>query len=121
MRAAPLLALALAACAPSEDFLPKRPPPTAAPAPAPPPVRSPPPRSTPPPRVTPPPAPTDACGASQMQHLVGRPRSEIPIPIRPSLQRVACTTCPVTLDYNPERLNFFFDAATGIIKEIRCG
>jgi hypothetical protein len=56
-----------------------------------------------------------------MQHLVGRPRSEIPIPLNPSRQRVACTTCPVTLDYSPQRLNFFFDAETGIIKQVRCG
>jgi hypothetical protein len=34
---------------------------------------------------------------------------------------VACTTCPVTMDFSAARLNFFFDAATGIIKEIRCG
>jgi hypothetical protein len=56
-----------------------------------------------------------------MQRLVGRPRSEIPVPLQPSRQRVACTTCPVTLDFNPARLNFFFDAATGIVREVRCG
>jgi len=56
-----------------------------------------------------------------MQRLVGRPRSEIPVPLVPSRQRVACTTCPVTFDYSPGRLNFFFDADTGIIKEVRCG
>jgi hypothetical protein len=39
----------------------------------------------------------------------------------PALQRVACTTCPITMDYNPRRLNFFFDAETGVIKEVRCG
>jgi len=63
----------------------------------------------------------DQCGASDLQGLVGRPRTEIPIPVDPNRQRVACTTCPVTLDYNPQRLNFFFDAQTGILKEIRCG
>lgn len=63
----------------------------------------------------------DACGAAQHQHLVGRPRSEIPVPVRPDLRRVACTTCPVTMDFNAYRLNFFFDASTGVIKEIRCG
>lgn len=41
--------------------------------------------------------------------------------MNPNLQRVACTTCPVTMDFNPNRLNFFFDAATGIIKEVKCG
>lgn len=63
----------------------------------------------------------DQCGASALQGLVGRPRTEVPVPVNPNLQRVACTTCPVTMDYSPQRLNFFFDAQTGIIKEIRCG
>jgi hypothetical protein len=74
---------------------------------------------------TPPPAsaPTsrDQCGAADLQGLVGKSRTQIPIPIDPAKQRVACTTCPVTMDFSPERLNFFFDAATGVIKEIRCG
>jgi hypothetical protein len=77
-----------------------------------------------PPRVQlPTPAPTgrDQCGAADLQGLVGKSRTEIPIPIDPARQRVACTTCPVTMDFSPERLNFFFDAATGVIKEIRCG
>jgi hypothetical protein len=63
----------------------------------------------------------DQCGAADLQRLVGRPRTEIPIPIDPGRQRVACTTCPVTEDYNPARLNFFFEAETGRIKQIRCG
>jgi hypothetical protein len=80
------------------------------------------PRLPPPPRVAEPaPPPRDTCGAAAAQHLVGRPRTEIPVPIQPNRQRVACTTCPVTQDYAPERLNFFFDAETGIVKEVRCG
>jgi hypothetical protein len=68
------------------------------------------------------PEPTaDACGAKAMQRLIGRPRSEIPVPVRPERQRVACTTCAITMDFNPDRLNFFFDEKTGIIKEVRCG
>ncbi|MFT4936131.1 MAG: hypothetical protein ACI9LT_002843 [Pseudoalteromonas distincta] len=84
--------------------------------------------STPPPPVErpapsrPDPAPpADQCGAAQAQRLVGRNRSEIPVPVNPGLQRVACTTCPVTMDFHPRRLNFFYDAETGIIKEVRCG
>lgn len=88
------------------------------------------PEDTPPPppaprAVAPPPAPRptprDQCGAWQLQHLVGRPKSEIPVPVEPSRQRVACTTCPVTQDFSPQRLNFFFDADTGLIREVRCG
>lgn len=95
--------LALGACA-------TEPPP--APTPAPEPAPAPPP---------PPPPPPDQCGAAEAQKYVGRPRTEIPVPVRPELQRVACTTCAVTLDFNPRRLNFFFDADTGIVKEVRCG
>ncbi|MBP7816945.1 MAG: peptidase inhibitor I78 [Phenylobacterium sp.] len=80
-----------------------------------------PPPSAPPPRYEPPPPPADQCGAAEAQKYVGRPRTEIPIPVLPALQRVACTTCPVTQDYSPRRLNFFYDAQTGIVKQVKCG
>ena len=80
-----------------------------------------PPPSAPPPRYEPPPPPADQCGAAEAQKYVGRPRTEIPIPVLPALQRVACTTCPVTQDYSPRRLNFFYDAHTGIVKQVKCG
>lgn len=86
------------------------------------------PATTPPPRVSqaptiplPPPPPPDSCGANQLQWLVGKPKSQIPVPADPSRRRVACTTCPVTLDYSATRLNIFFDAETGIVKEVKCG
>lgn len=96
-------AVLLSACA-SET--PPSPPPPAASEPAPPPA--------------PPPEP-DQCGAAEAQKFVGRSRSEIPVPVQPNLQRVACTTCAITMDFNPRRLNFFFDAQTGIVKEVKCG
>lgn len=82
-----------------------------------------PPAPPPAPRPAPPPPPqaNDQCHASEYRNLVGQPRTKIPVPLLPALQRVACTTCPVTMDYNPRRLNFFYDAGTGIIKEVRCG
>jgi len=61
------------------------------------------------------------CGAAALQGLVGRPRTEIPVPLNPSRQRVACTTCPAADNVDPGRLNFLFDAQTGLIREIRCG
>ncbi|OXE37232.1 MAG: hypothetical protein CGW95_02745 [Phenylobacterium zucineum] len=67
------------------------------------------------------PATDDQCKARGVLDLIGRSRRDIPVPVFPALQRVACTTCPVTSDYNPRRLNFFFDAETGLIKDIRCG
>jgi hypothetical protein len=89
---------------------------------APPPQAAPPPGPAPSAPAAPAPQPVaDACGARDVQNLVGRPRSEVPVPVKPDLQRVACTTCPVTMDFNPNRLNFFFDAGTGLIREARCG
>lgn len=98
------VALALAGCASEVDQPPPPPPP--------------PERLAPPP---PPPPPADECGAAAAQRLVGRNRSEIPVPVNPNLQRVACTTCPVTMDFNPRRLNFLYESQTGIIKEVKCG
>lgn len=98
------LALGLSACA--------APPPPARPIePAPP---------EPPVAAVPPPA-ADQCGLAEAQAYVGRQRSEIPVPLEPSTQRVACTTCPMTMDFNPRRLNFLFDAQTGVVREVKCG
>jgi len=65
--------------------------------------------------------PPDQCGAAAHQWLVGRNRSEIPAKPEGAVWRVACTTCPVTMDYSPRRMNIFFDEATGVIREVRCG
>ncbi len=63
----------------------------------------------------------DQCKSADLKYLIGKLRSEIPVPADPGKRRVACTTCPVTMDYNPERLNIFFDADTGVIKDVKCG
>ena len=68
-----------------------------------------------------PPLPADTCGAADLADLVGKPRSEIPVPIDPARRRVYCTTCMVTQDYDPSRLNIVFDAQTGIVKQVKCG
>lgn len=106
------LAAALAACA--------------APAPAPAPQNAPPRTASPLPYTPVPRRPTrsearDTCGAQALQHLVGKSRTQIPVPVDVSRRRVACTTCPVTMDFREDRLNIFFDATTGIIKEVKCG
>jgi hypothetical protein len=97
-----------------------------------------PPPATPPPRVAPPspaPAPAphiavapappvpraDACGALPLQYLVGRPRTEIPVPVYPDRRRVVCATCFVTQDYVEGRQTIVYDSETGLVKSIRCG
>jgi hypothetical protein len=41
--------------------------------------------------------------------------------VNPAQRRVACTTCPVTDDLDPGRLNIFYDERTQLITEVRCG
>ncbi len=119
------LALLAAGCAPTYPVVAENAPvePHAAPAPVAP-------APQPQPRIeTPAPPPPlqstaqrrDQCGAAELQSLVGRPRTEIPVPLDPRRQRVACTTCPAAEDADPARLNFLFDAQTGRIRQIRCG
>lgn len=69
----------------------------------------------------PPPPEPDSCKAADFKYLIGRNKSEIPVPTDPSRRRVTCTSCPVTMDYRPERLNILFDAETGVVKEVKCG
>ncbi|CAN7214183.1 hypothetical protein [Brevundimonas sp. LjRoot202] len=64
---------------------------------------------------------TDLCRAGEMQWLVGKLKTEIPVPVDVVNRRVTCTTCPVTEDYSPHRLNIFFDEQTNIIEQVRCG
>lgn len=63
----------------------------------------------------------DECGAGAMQYLVGRPRTEIPAAAEPSRRRIYCSSCAVTMDYSPQRLNIIFDDRTGVIREVKCG
>jgi len=60
------------------------------------------------------------CGAWELQWLVGRPRTEIPIPLNPSGRRVVCTTCPRTMDFNERRQTIEYDAATNLVVSVAC-
>jgi hypothetical protein len=64
---------------------------------------------------------TDLSRAGEMQWLVGKPKSDIPVPVDVVNRRVTCTTCPVTEDYAPTRLNIFFNEQTSIVEQVRCG
>ena len=48
-------------------------------------------------------------------------QSEIPVPVNVVNRRVTCTTCPITEDFSPYRLNIFFNAQTDIVEQVRCG
>lgn len=73
-----------------------------------------------------PPAPeaggeTDQCRARQYEYLIGRNRSDIPAQPQGATWRITCSSCAVTMDYNPNRLNIVFDDATGRIERVNCG
>jgi hypothetical protein len=65
--------------------------------------------------------PGDECRASNYRYLVGQPRSSIPEPPEGAKWRIACSGCPVTMDYSPARMNIFYNEETGIIEEVKCG
>lgn len=63
----------------------------------------------------------DLCKAADFQYLVGRSRTEIPVPVDVVSRRVVCTTCPVTMDFSAHRLNIFYNDQSGIVEQVRCG
>jgi hypothetical protein len=123
-RAMVLVGLALlGSCAPPAPARPGRTLPPQAIQPAPARYDTPTPYVTPKPSSQPPPPATaaDACGAAAHAYLVGKNRSEIPVPVDPSLRRVSCSSCPVTMDFNPRRLNILYDQGSGVITQVKCG
>ena len=69
----------------------------------------------------PPDHPPDQCGAWELQGLVGKHRTAIPVPVQPSRRRVICTTCPRTMDFSPQRQTIEYDAATSLVTSVTCG
>jgi len=63
----------------------------------------------------------DQCGATQLQALIGQPRTSIPVPVDVTSRRVACTTCPLTEDYSPSRLNILYNRDSGLVERVFCG
>lgn len=84
--------------------------------PPPPPISLPP----PPPISLPPLPPPDQCGAYELQGLVGKPRTEIPVPLNPARRRVVCSTCPKTMEFSPYRLTIEYDARTNLVTKVAC-
>ena len=77
-----------------------------------------------PPRISVPPvqvtAEGDTCGMTELRRLIGRPRTELPVPVDPARRRVVCTTCPMTFDLRPDRLTVLYDADTGRVTKLIC-
>ncbi|MDP2764144.1 MAG: hemolysin [Brevundimonas sp.] len=60
------------------------------------------------------------CDAEAARSLIGAHVGAVTFP-RDANVRVVCTTCPVTKDLRPDRLNIWFDQATGIVERVDCG
>ena len=60
------------------------------------------------------------CDAAAHQSLIGTHVGAVSFPAGANV-RIACTTCAVTMDYNPDRLNVFFVEETGVIARVTCG
>ena len=73
------------------------------------------------PPAPPPRASRDTCGAGALAYLVGKSRTQIPVPTDPGRRRVVCTTCPMTQDLRPDRQTVTYDAATGKVVGVTCG
>ena len=63
----------------------------------------------------------DTCGISELAWLIGKPKTEIPVPVDPGRRRVYCATCMVTEDLVPDRQNIVFDPDTGVVVRLSCG
>jgi hypothetical protein len=72
-------------------------------------------------RAAPPQQPQDACGAIPLQSLIGKPRTDIPVPVNPAMRRVVCSTCVITQDYVAGRQTITYDSQTGLVTSVRCG
>ena len=77
----------------------------------------------PPPPAPPPPrhAPMDACGAANLQYLLGRSISDIPQTYGRNRQQVISSGSYVGDRFDPERLTILYDEQSGLISRVRCG
>jgi hypothetical protein len=63
-----------------------------------------------------------ACKASDYQEYVGRNRSTIPADApRGRIFRVRCSSCAATMDYRDNRVTFTYDDKTNVVTRVSCG
>lgn len=63
----------------------------------------------------------DTCQAASHASLLGLDYKRAPPAAAGKVIRVLCTTCPMTMDFNAERLNIFYDQSSGVISRLSCG
>ena len=61
------------------------------------------------------------CKADAYRSYIGKNRSELPATPAGETRRVVCSTCAVTMDFNPERVNIVYDAGSNLVTEVKCG
>lgn len=60
------------------------------------------------------------CEVEDARLLIGRHVGAVTF-TRDANVRIVCTSCPVTKDLRPDRLNIRFDQSSGIIERVDCG
>jgi hypothetical protein len=63
----------------------------------------------------------DTCQAASHSSLLGSSYKQAPAAPAGKVYRVVCTTCPMTMDFNPQRLNIIYDEKSGLIRRLTCG
>ena len=63
----------------------------------------------------------DQCHSAGLQFLIGKPRTDIPVPLEPGSRRVVCSSCVTTYEFRADRQTITFDSDTGLITSIKCG
>lgn len=61
------------------------------------------------------------CKVEDYQAYVGRNRSTVPTAPEGQTFRVLCTTCPATMDYRENRVNFVYEEPSGVVRQVKCG
>ncbi len=67
------------------------------------------------------PATPDTCGAAHLAWMIGRPRTEIPVPVDLSNRWVRSSAAPTPPGVRPERLNIVYDPVTQRVQAVACG
>ncbi len=63
---------------------------------------------------------SDTCGAGALRYLIGKPKTQIPVPVDLSKRQVICTGCAAAPQNDPARVTILFDQTSGIVTEVMC-